>query len=98
MVEEQYHAITEMVKQNGCEWDNVEKIIKCERQWYDSWAKFPYLDELEHVYEKDRANGKAVEDYEDAVNNLEVEEKSDEAASYVYCEIDDEISISTSRI
>ncbi|KAL3532967.1 hypothetical protein ACH5RR_006488 [Cinchona calisaya] len=93
-----YHAITEMVKQSGCEWDNVEKIIKCERQWYDSWAKFPYLDELELVYGKDRANGEAVEDYEDAVNNLEVEEKSAEAASYVNCETDDEISISTSRI
>ncbi|KAL3507240.1 hypothetical protein ACH5RR_032622 [Cinchona calisaya] len=105
-----YHAITEMVKQSGCEWDNVEKIIKCERQWYDSWAKrhkearglwnmkFPYLDELELVYGKDRANGEAVEDYEDAVNNLEAEEKSVEAASYVNCETDDEISISTSRI
>ncbi|KAL3506912.1 hypothetical protein ACH5RR_032294 [Cinchona calisaya] len=104
-----YHAITEMVKQSSCEWDNVEKIIKCERQWYDSWAKrhkearglwnmkFTYLDELELVYGKDRANGEAVEDYEDAVNNLEAEEKSAEAASYVNCETDDEISISTSR-
>ncbi|KAL3500624.1 hypothetical protein ACH5RR_039717 [Cinchona calisaya] len=97
-----YHAITEMVKQSGCEWDNVEKIIKCERQWYDSWAKrhkearglwnmkFPYLDELELVYGKDRANGEAVEDYEDAVNNFEAEEKSAEAASYVNCETDDD--------
>ncbi|KAL3507360.1 hypothetical protein ACH5RR_032742 [Cinchona calisaya] len=105
-----YHAITEMVKQSGCEWDNVEKIIKCERQWYDSWAKrhkearglwnmkFPYLNELEHVYGKDRVNGESVEDYEDAVNNLEAKEKSVEPASYVNCETDDEISISTSRI
>ncbi|KAL3513494.1 hypothetical protein ACH5RR_026211 [Cinchona calisaya] len=105
-----YHPITEMVKKSGCEWDNVEKIIKCERQWYDSWAKrhkeasglwnmkFPYLDELELVYGKDRANGEAVEDYEDAVNNLEAEEKSAETASYVNYETDDEISISTSRI
>ncbi|KAL3522509.1 hypothetical protein ACH5RR_015343 [Cinchona calisaya] len=60
--------------------------------------KFPYLDELELVHRKDRANSEAVEDYEDVVNNLEVEEKSVEVASYVNCEIDDEISISTSRI
>ncbi|KAL3506879.1 hypothetical protein ACH5RR_032261 [Cinchona calisaya] len=60
--------------------------------------KFPYLDELEFVYRKDRANGEAVEDYEDAVNNLEAEEKSAETASYVNYETNDEISISTSRI
>ncbi|KAL3521324.1 hypothetical protein ACH5RR_019473 [Cinchona calisaya] len=59
--------------------------------------KFPYLDELELVYGKDRANGEIVEDYEDAVNNLEAEEKSAEATSYVNCETDDEIRISTSR-
>ncbi|KAL3530037.1 hypothetical protein ACH5RR_009359 [Cinchona calisaya] len=105
-----YHGITEMVKQSGCEWDNVEKIIKCERQWYDNWAKrhkearglwnmkFSYLDELDLVYGKDRANDEAIENYEDAVNNLEAEEKSVEAASYVNCETDDEISLSTSRI
>ncbi|KAL3538056.1 hypothetical protein ACH5RR_001422 [Cinchona calisaya] len=60
--------------------------------------KFPYLDELELVYGKDRANGEAIEDSEDTVNNLETEEKSAETASYVNCETDNEISISTSRI
>ncbi|KAL3529560.1 hypothetical protein ACH5RR_008882 [Cinchona calisaya] len=60
--------------------------------------KFPYLDELELVYGEDRANGEVVEDHEDAVNNLEAEEKSTKAASYVNYETDDEISISTSRI
>ncbi|KAL3533009.1 hypothetical protein ACH5RR_006530 [Cinchona calisaya] len=78
-----YHAITEMRHKEARGLWNM---------------KFPYLDELELVYGKGKANGEAVEDYEDAVNNLEAEEKSVEAASYVNCETDDEISISTSRI
>ncbi|KAL3533006.1 hypothetical protein ACH5RR_006527 [Cinchona calisaya] len=65
----------------------------------DLWnMKFSYLDELQLVYGKDRANGEVVEDYEDVVNNLEAEKKSVEAASYVNCETDDEISNCTSRI
>lgn len=32
-----FHAITEMCNQSGCQWDDAEMKIKCERQWYLSW-------------------------------------------------------------
>ena len=34
-----FHAITEMCKQSGCNWNDVEKKIACEKQWYNDWCK-----------------------------------------------------------
>lgn len=97
-----YHAICEMLKESGCKWDDTEKMIRCEREWYDSWIKrhkdakglwnmkFPYLDDLEIVYGKDRAIGAAVEDFEDAINSLEAEESA--KAAFVNVETDEEIT------
>ncbi|PWA76419.1 myb/SANT-like domain-containing protein [Artemisia annua] len=81
-----FHAINDMLKQSGCQWDSVEKKTACERDWYESYIlnhkeanglwdfKFPYLDQLELVYGRDRATGATVEGYGDAIHNMEVEQ------------------------
>lgn len=43
-----YHAISSMLGQSGCKWNATEKMISCERQWYDNWIKviiffFPFI-------------------------------------------------------
>ena len=38
-----YHAITDMCKESGCQWNDVEKKIQCERQWYEDWCKVKKL-------------------------------------------------------
>ena len=38
-----YHAITDMCKESGCQWNDVEKKIQCERQWYEDWYKVKKL-------------------------------------------------------
>ena len=34
-----FHAIVEMCKESGCSWNDAEKKISCEKQWYDDWCK-----------------------------------------------------------
>lgn len=41
-----YHAITEMCKESGCQWNDIEKKIQCERQWYEDWCKVTYTNKL----------------------------------------------------
>ncbi|GKF28183.1 hypothetical protein Tco_0094525, partial [Tanacetum coccineum] len=62
------------------------KKIVCEREVYDSYCKnhkeakglwdvqFPYFNQLELVYGKDRATGATVEGYGDAIHNMETEQ------------------------
>ena len=33
-----FHVINDMLKQSGCQWDDVEKKIACERDWYESYC------------------------------------------------------------
>ncbi|XP_071727111.1 uncharacterized protein [Rutidosis leptorrhynchoides] len=62
-----YNPISEMLLQSGCQWDDVEHKINCEKQWYEDWCKnhnnsaglwnfrFPYLKKLDMVWGRDRA-------------------------------------------
>ncbi|GJS68717.1 replication factor C subunit 2 [Tanacetum coccineum] len=73
-----YNPISEMLMQSGCQWDDVENKINCEKQWYDDWCKthknanglwnfkFPYLHKLDTVWGRDRATGLKAEDIAEA--------------------------------
>ncbi|KAG6515930.1 hypothetical protein ZIOFF_026376 [Zingiber officinale] len=73
-----YNPLYEMCMQSGCQWDDMEHKINCEKQWFDEWClthpnavglrdfKFPYLRKLDIVWGKDRATGLSVEDVVDA--------------------------------
>ncbi|XP_042428462.1 uncharacterized protein LOC122015561 isoform X3 [Zingiber officinale] len=73
-----YNPLSEMCMQSGCQWDDVEHKINCEKQWFDEWClthpnavglrdfKFPYLRKLDIVWGKDRATGLSAEDVVDA--------------------------------
>nr|XP_043626317.1 uncharacterized protein LOC122597807 [Erigeron canadensis] len=79
-----FNAICDMVKQRGCRWNNVKQKIKCDREWYISYCKvhkeakglwnfeFPYFNQLELVYGRDRANGAIVEANGDIIPKTEV--------------------------
>ncbi|KAL3507347.1 hypothetical protein ACH5RR_032729 [Cinchona calisaya] len=81
-----YYAINNMLRQSGCKWNAGEKMISCERQWYDNWVKmhreakglwnmkFPYLKDLEVVYGDDTAKAEEIEDFEDALQIIEAPE------------------------
>nr|GEW20957.1 myb/SANT-like domain-containing protein [Tanacetum cinerariifolium] len=81
-----FHVINDMLKQSGCSWNDIDKKIACERDWYISYCKnhkeaqglwdfeFPYFNQLEVVYGKDRATGLVAEGYADAIHNLEEEQ------------------------
>ncbi|PWA81737.1 myb/SANT-like domain-containing protein [Artemisia annua] len=80
-----FHVINEMLKYNGCQWNDVEKKVVCEREWYIDYSKthkeakgmwdfkFPFFNELALVYGKDRAIGGVVEGFGDAIHNMEAE-------------------------
>ncbi|KAG6488705.1 hypothetical protein ZIOFF_049954 [Zingiber officinale] len=73
-----YNPLFEMCMQSGCQWDDVEHKINCEKQWFDEWClthpnpvglrdfKFPYLRKLDIVWGKDRATRLGAEDVVDA--------------------------------
>ncbi|KAL8499414.1 hypothetical protein ACS0TY_022403 [Phlomoides rotata] len=78
---EKYNQISEMLMQSGCQWDDVEQKINCEKQWFDDWClnhknvvglwnfRFPYLHKLDMVWGRDRATGHKAEDIADVGSN-----------------------------
>ncbi|KAG6522479.1 hypothetical protein ZIOFF_019619 [Zingiber officinale] len=84
-----FHIINDMCRQSGCQWNDVEKKIACEKQWFDSYYqtdkeakgmwdfKFPYLNQHELVYGRDRATGAVIQGYVDAIYNLEVDQNDE---------------------
>lgn len=79
-----YFVINDMVKHIGCQWNEVEKKIICDRGWYDNYCRthkeakglwdfrFPYFDQLAVVYRRGLAPNAAVEARGDYNNNMEV--------------------------
>ncbi|CAI9102460.1 OLC1v1000736C1 [Oldenlandia corymbosa var. corymbosa] len=77
-----FHCINDMLRESGCQWNDVEQKIVCEKQWFDSYCqthkepkemwdfKFPYLNQLELVYGRDRATGTVSQGYETAIHKM----------------------------
>ncbi|GJS84227.1 hypothetical protein Tco_0750768 [Tanacetum coccineum] len=71
LCEAKFHVNNDMLKYSECQWNNVEKMVACEKDWYDGYckthkegkgmwdSKFPFFNELELVYGKDRATDDA---------------------------------------
>ena len=41
-----FHVINDMLKQSGCSWNDVEKKIACEKQWYNNYSEVRFLIKL----------------------------------------------------
>ncbi|KAG6526099.1 hypothetical protein ZIOFF_016076 [Zingiber officinale] len=78
-----YNPLSEMCMQSGCQWDDVEHKINCEKMNGVWDFKFPYLRKLDIVWGKDRDTGLSAEDVVDASmdtnwqKNLNVSSSSD---------------------
>ncbi|GJU74823.1 Myb/SANT-like domain-containing protein [Tanacetum coccineum] len=84
-----FHVINDMLKYSGCQWNDVDNKIACERDWYVNYCEnhkeahglwdfpFPYFKQLELVYGKDRATGAVVEGFKDAIHNMENEQNGE---------------------
>nr|DAD35321.1 TPA_asm: hypothetical protein HUJ06_005961 [Nelumbo nucifera] len=93
-LKQKYFAIVQMLKENGCKWDDTKKMIRCEKEWYDRWCKahkdanglygmkFKWFWELGKIYDKDREMGQLVETFEDDVQYIEMEEAENDVAHF----------------
>ncbi|RAL54633.1 hypothetical protein DM860_001761 [Cuscuta australis] len=75
----------QMLGTSGFKWNDEKHTIVVEKSVYDEYSKIhpncrnlygvplPYLDEMESIYGKDYATGKAVKGFVEAVENLEKE-------------------------
>ncbi|KAK9090497.1 hypothetical protein Sjap_023674 [Stephania japonica] len=84
-----YFALAEMrgPKCSGFGWNDVNKSITCDDDVWDNWVKshptatglrnksFPYYDELDYMYGKDRATGRGAENPADAIENITLNEQ-----------------------
>ncbi|KAF2290767.1 hypothetical protein GH714_015361 [Hevea brasiliensis] len=59
-----YNAIADMLNKSGFGWDETRKMIQCKKSVYDEWRK---------LVGRDRATGKGVETFDDAIENMEKE-------------------------
>nr|CAD1833871.1 unnamed protein product [Ananas comosus var. bracteatus] len=83
---QKYSAISEILSKTGIAWDDQQKVISCDKKWYDDWCKlhieakglwgvpFPHLDALSEIFGKDRATGERVKTFTEAVQNMERED------------------------
>ncbi|PWA82246.1 myb/SANT-like domain-containing protein [Artemisia annua] len=97
-----YHVISDMLKHSGCQWNDVENNIACERDWYDGYCaakgmwdlKFPFFNQHELLYGKDRAIGGVVEGFGYAIRKMEnernVEIGGENIGEYIVSLCDDE--------
>ncbi|GKD58539.1 hypothetical protein Tco_1296048 [Tanacetum coccineum] len=86
-----FHVINDMLKYSGCQLNDVDKKIACERDWYLKYCEnhkeanglweFPssYLFNVTWFIWKrrDRATGTVVEGFKDAVHNMENEQNGE---------------------
>ncbi|PWA40378.1 myb/SANT-like domain-containing protein [Artemisia annua] len=87
-----FHVINGMIKYSGCQWNDVDKKIACERDWYLKYCEnhkeanglwdFPFL-YFNLVYGKDRATGTVVEGFKDAIHNMENEQNGESGGDNV---------------
>ncbi|KAJ0979217.1 hypothetical protein J5N97_014691 [Dioscorea zingiberensis] len=108
----QYHAIQEMLGPNGSGfgWNDAAKCITCDATVFNDWVKshpgavglrnkpFPFLEELSHVFGKDRATGEGAETPADAVEEIANEEAATTNDSYIGddfwdIELEDDINV-----
>nr|GEY92098.1 hypothetical protein [Tanacetum cinerariifolium] len=88
------------------------KKISCERDWYLKYCEnhkeanglwdfpFPYFNQLELVYERDRATGTVVEGFKDAIHNMENEQNGESrgdniGGSHISLSDDEEVDVQT---
>ncbi|GKA65913.1 Myb/SANT-like domain-containing protein [Tanacetum coccineum] len=105
-----FHVISDMLKYSGCQWNDVDKKIACERDWYLKYCEnhkeanglwdfpFPYFNQLELVYGRDRATGTVVEGFKDAIHNMENEQNGESGGdniggSHISLSDDEEVDV-----
>ncbi|WCJ43834.1 hypothetical protein M5689_024547 [Euphorbia peplus] len=103
-----YNDISEMLNKSGFGWDDIEKMIQCEKMSMKNghhkeakglWnTPFHFFDEIGELSGKDRATGKGVETFGDAVDNMEKEMNNEtNIFSDEENEEDDSISVNQSK-
>ncbi|KAF2306427.1 hypothetical protein GH714_017984 [Hevea brasiliensis] len=77
--------MADMLNKSGFGCDETRKMIQCEKSIYDEWCKshneakglwnvvFPLFDMIGELVGRDRATGKGVETFDDAIENMEKE-------------------------
>lgn len=46
-----FHVINDMLRESGCQWNEMEQKIACERQWFDSYSKVSLLSKVDtHIF------------------------------------------------
>ncbi|GJV26260.1 hypothetical protein Tco_1378955 [Tanacetum coccineum] len=88
-------ASYEATAMSGCQWNDVDKKIACERDCYVNYCEnhkeanglwdfpFPYFRQLELVYAKDRATDAFVEVFKDAIHNMKNEQNGESGGDNV---------------
>ncbi|KAH7668927.1 hypothetical protein IHE45_11G042400 [Dioscorea alata] len=79
---------------SGFGWDDVNKCVTCDIEVWNGWVKshpgtvglknkpFPYLDQLGHLFGKDRATGAAAEGPAEVVENMQAEKATTAYAEF----------------